>query len=113
MKSLALLSSVALGVIACSAADSDNDAAPGSNAPAPSFETGQIPIAVEPANSPVITQRRAGEDLRPGKHTIQGIGAGFIRPVKRYYQRAGDPGRGRDVGAIHNTHLQAAGSAAP
>jgi cysteine synthase A len=35
-------------------------------------------IAVEPANSPVITQRRAGEDLKPGKHTIQGIGAGFI-----------------------------------
>ena len=81
MKSLALLSSVALGVIACSAADSDNDAAPGSNAPAPSFETGQIPIAVEPANSPVITQRRAGEDLQPGKHTIQGIGAGFIPNV--------------------------------
>jgi cysteine synthase A len=35
-------------------------------------------IAVEPANSPVITQRLAGEDLKPGKHTIQGIGAGFI-----------------------------------
>lgn len=34
--------------------------------------------AVEPANSPVITQRKAGEDLKPGKHTIQGIGAGFI-----------------------------------
>ncbi|MCH8924203.1 MAG: cysteine synthase A [Planctomycetes bacterium] len=38
-------------------------------------------IAVEPANSPVITQRRAGEDLQPGKHTIQGIGAGFIPNV--------------------------------
>ena len=38
-------------------------------------------IAVEPANSPVITQRRAGEDLHPGKHTIQGIGAGFIPDV--------------------------------
>jgi len=35
-------------------------------------------IAVEPVNSPVITQRRAGQDLKPGKHTIQGIGAGFI-----------------------------------
>ncbi|MCA9269974.1 MAG: cysteine synthase A [Planctomycetales bacterium] len=35
-------------------------------------------IAVEPANSPVITQRKAGQDLKPGKHTIQGIGAGFI-----------------------------------
>ena len=38
-------------------------------------------IAVEPAASPVITQRRAGEDLKPGKHTIQGIGAGFIPDV--------------------------------
>jgi cysteine synthase A len=38
-------------------------------------------IAVEPANSPVITQRKAGEDLKPGKHTIQGIGAGFIPDV--------------------------------
>jgi cysteine synthase A len=40
-----------------------------------------ISIAVEPANSPVITQRKAGEDLHPGKHTIQGIGAGFIPDV--------------------------------
>jgi len=38
-------------------------------------------VAVEPANSPVITQFRAGEPLRPGKHTIQGIGAGFIPDV--------------------------------
>ena len=38
-------------------------------------------IAVEPANSPVITQKRAGADLKPGKHTIQGIGAGFIPGV--------------------------------
>jgi len=38
-------------------------------------------VAVEPANSPVITQRRAGEELRPGRHTIQGIGAGFIPDV--------------------------------
>lgn len=35
-------------------------------------------IAVEPAESPVITQTRAGESLQPGKHKIQGIGAGFI-----------------------------------
>jgi len=35
-------------------------------------------IAVEPVNSPVITQKKAGEKLQPGKHTIQGIGAGFI-----------------------------------
>ncbi len=38
-------------------------------------------VAVEPTNSPVITQRRAGEPLKPGKHTIQGIGAGFIPDV--------------------------------
>lgn len=38
-------------------------------------------IAIEPANSPVITQRKAGEELKPGKHTIQGIGAGFIPGV--------------------------------
>jgi cysteine synthase len=38
-------------------------------------------IAVEPVNSPVITQRRAGQELKPGKHTIQGIGAGFIPDV--------------------------------
>ncbi len=38
-------------------------------------------IAVEPTNSPVITQRRAGQPLKPGRHTIQGIGAGFIPDV--------------------------------
>ncbi|MFH1919113.1 MAG: cysteine synthase A, partial [Planctomycetota bacterium] len=38
-------------------------------------------VAVEPAASPVITQYRAGEELTPGKHTIQGIGAGFIPDV--------------------------------
>ena len=38
-------------------------------------------IAVEPANSPVITQKKAGQNLQPGKHTIQGIGAGFIPKV--------------------------------
>ena len=43
----------------------------------PSFKA----IAVEPAASPVITQRRAGQPLKPGKHTIQGIGAGFIPDV--------------------------------
>ncbi len=42
---------------------------------------GLVSIAVEPANSPVITQRKAGEELKPGKHTIQGIGAGFIPGV--------------------------------
>jgi len=38
-------------------------------------------VAVEPANSPVISQRLAGQEIRPGKHTIQGIGAGFIPNV--------------------------------
>ncbi|HEV2852764.1 MAG TPA: cysteine synthase A [Thermoanaerobaculia bacterium] len=35
-------------------------------------------IAVEPVHSPVITQKRAGQDLVPGPHKIQGLGAGFI-----------------------------------
>ena len=38
-------------------------------------------VAVEPANSPVITQKRAGQPIQPGRHTIQGIGAGFIPDV--------------------------------
>ena len=38
-------------------------------------------VAVEPANSPVITQKLAGEELKPGPHVIQGIGAGFIPDV--------------------------------
>lgn len=38
-------------------------------------------VAVEPANSPVISQRRGGQALQPGRHTIQGIGAGFIPDV--------------------------------
>jgi cysteine synthase A len=37
-----------------------------------------ISVAVEPAESPVMTQRLAGEELKPGPHKIQGIGAGFI-----------------------------------
>ena len=38
-------------------------------------------IAVEPANSPVISQRKAGQSLQPGRHTIHGIGAGFIPDI--------------------------------
>jgi cysteine synthase A len=38
-------------------------------------------VAVEPANSPVISQKLAGDPLKPGRHTIQGIGAGFIPDV--------------------------------
>ncbi|MCS7168355.1 MAG: cysteine synthase A [Gemmatales bacterium] len=43
----------------------------------PSFKC----IAVEPAASPVITQRLRGEPIKPGRHRIQGIGAGFIPDV--------------------------------
>jgi cysteine synthase A len=38
-------------------------------------------VAVEPANSPVITQKLAGQPIKPGRHTIQGIGAGFIPDI--------------------------------
>jgi cysteine synthase A len=38
-------------------------------------------VAVEPSNSPVIGQKLAGEPSRPGRHGIQGIGAGFIPGV--------------------------------
>jgi cysteine synthase A len=38
-------------------------------------------VAVEPTNSPVISQRKAGQELKPGKHMVQGIGAGFIPDV--------------------------------
>jgi cysteine synthase A len=37
-----------------------------------------VSVAVEPVESPVITQRLAGKELKPGPHKIQGIGAGFI-----------------------------------
>jgi len=37
-----------------------------------------LTVAVEPKESPVITQKLAGEALTPGPHKIQGIGAGFI-----------------------------------
>ena len=35
-------------------------------------------VAVEPSASPILTQKRAGLELKPGPHKIQGIGAGFI-----------------------------------
>ncbi|WP_117234537.1 cysteine synthase A [Vibrio maerlii] len=37
-----------------------------------------VSVAVEPAESPVIAQALAGEDIQPAPHKIQGIGAGFI-----------------------------------
>jgi cysteine synthase A len=40
-----------------------------------------LSVAVEPRESPVITQKRAGIDLKPGPHKIQGIGAGFIPDI--------------------------------
>ena len=40
----------------------------------PSFRA----IAVEPVSSPVITQKMKGEELKPGRHRIQGVGAGFV-----------------------------------
>jgi cysteine synthase A len=38
-------------------------------------------VAVEPTASPVLTQTRAGEEVKPGPHKIQGIGAGFVPDV--------------------------------
>ena len=40
-----------------------------------------ITVAVEPKESPVITQKLAGEELKPSPHKIQGIGAGFIPDI--------------------------------
>lgn len=37
-----------------------------------------VSVAVEPSGSPVISQCRAGDELQPGPHRIQGIGAGFL-----------------------------------
>src|SRR3974377_1388592 len=40
----------------------------------PSFKA----VAVEPVPPPVIAQTRSGEPVKPGRHKIQGIGAGFV-----------------------------------
>ena len=37
-----------------------------------------VSVAVEPQESPILTQKRAGLELKPGPHKIQGIGAGFV-----------------------------------
>ena len=41
-------------------------------------------VAVEPTNSPVLTQKQKGEPNKPGKHKIQGIGAGFVPDVLNF-----------------------------
>ncbi len=38
-------------------------------------------VAVEPEESPILTQMRAGDEVKPGPHKIQGIGAGFVPTV--------------------------------
>ncbi len=43
----------------------------------PSFRA----VGVEPRQSPVLTQMRAGKQMSPGPHKIQGIGAGFVPAV--------------------------------
>jgi cysteine synthase A len=40
-----------------------------------------VSIAVEPESSPILTQYRAGQELKPAPHKIQGIGAGFVPDV--------------------------------
>jgi cysteine synthase A len=43
----------------------------------PSFKA----IAVEPVASPVLTQKMHGQEQKPGRHKIQGLGAGFVPDV--------------------------------
>lgn len=40
-----------------------------------------LTVAVEPAASPVLSQTREGQELKPAPHKIQGIGAGFVPDV--------------------------------
>ncbi len=40
-----------------------------------------ISVAVEPSSSPVLSQKRAGQELKPAPHKIQGIGAGFVPEI--------------------------------
>jgi len=42
---------------------------------------GLTSVAVEPTDSPVLSQTRAGSELKPGPHKIQGIGAGFVPEI--------------------------------
>jgi len=40
-----------------------------------------VSVAVEPASSPVLAQKRAGQPIQPAPHKIQGLGAGFVPDV--------------------------------
>lgn len=40
-----------------------------------------VSVGIEPTNSPVITQKLAGQEIKPAPHKIQGIGAGFIPEI--------------------------------
>src|SRR5258706_14918067 len=53
----------------------------------PSFEA----IAVEPKDSPVISQTLAGQPIKPGPHKIQGTGAGFVPQYLHLKDSAGNP----------------------
>ncbi len=53
----------------------------------PSFQA----IAVEPKDSPVISQTLAGEPVKPGPHKIQGTGAGFVPQNLHLKDAAGNP----------------------
>src|SRR5262245_16068815 len=53
----------------------------------PSFKA----IAVEPKDSPVISQTLAGQPVKPGPHKIQGTGAGFIPGNLHLKSAKGDP----------------------
>ena len=53
----------------------------------PSFQA----IAVEPKDSPVISQTLAGQPVKPGPHKIQGTGAGFVPGNLHLKDSAGNP----------------------
>lgn len=40
-----------------------------------------LTVAVEPTTNPILTQKKAGQPLTPGRHKIQGIGANFIPDI--------------------------------